>query len=183
MAFIDFMPFIIFMPFILFMDFIDFISFRDFTGLYQMPADLTLIRNPGICIRSEKTEKTKKQNPSIYSGFWTPIDWESLLFLLFFCFFCVFCLFCFFWCLPIFCEIVLWFFFGACQCFSSIITKQDAKNCVSPRFQSHQMQKTSVFTVFSAHVHSKITSAWSPALKKNYIIWRFPKMVVPLHHP
>ena len=36
-------------------------------------------------------------------------------------------------------------FFGACQCFSSIITKQDANICVSPRFQSHQMQKTSVF--------------------------------------
>ena len=48
--------------------------------------------------------------------------------------------------MSMFCEIVLCFFvFGACQCFSSIITKQDAKNCVSPRFQSHQMQKTSVF--------------------------------------
>ena len=42
-------------------------------------------------------------------------------------------------------DCALFFVFGACQCFSSIITKQDAKNCVSPRFQSHQMQKTSVF--------------------------------------
>ena len=64
MALIEFMPFIIFMPFILFMDFIDFISFRDFTGLYQMPAGLTLIRNPGIRIRSEKKRKKKSKIPA-----------------------------------------------------------------------------------------------------------------------
>ena len=60
-------------------------------------------------------------------------------------------------------------FFGACHCFSSIITKQDAKMCVSPRFQSHQMQKTSAFRMFCAHFHSKITSPWSPALLINWV--------------
>ena len=66
-----------------------------------------------------------------------------------------------------FCEIMFVFFvfFVPANVFSSIIAKQDAKMCVSPRFQSHQMQKTSVVTVFCAYFHLKITSPWSPAQK------------------
>ena len=46
----------------------------------------------------DRHQKNKKQNPSIYSGFWTSIDWK-------------FVFFCYFWCLPMFCEIMLCFLF------------------------------------------------------------------------
>ena len=81
-------------------------------------------------------------------------------------------------------------FFGACQCFVRLwfvflgclpmfFEHHYKTRYVSPRFQRHQMQKTSVFTVFCAHFHSKITSPWSPALKK-----KCQKMTRgPLHGP
>ena len=54
--------------------------------------------------------KKRKKNPSIYSGFWTPIGWKSLFFLALFgacqCFVRLcFVFFCFFWCLPMSWEI------------------------------------------------------------------------------
>ena len=87
------------------------------------------------------------------------------------------CVFCYFWCLPMFCEIMLCFFcfFCACQCFSSIIAKQGAKMCGSPRFQSHQMQKTSVVTVFCAHFHWKNHLPMIPRSKNVGVLYTIPK--------
>ena len=131
--------------------------------LFLVPANVlrdqshqTLTRKKNTTTRCTKLWQAPKKKSSINSGFWNPIDWKSLFFLPFL--------------VP---ANVLWgcalFFFGACHCFSSIITKQDAKMCVSPRFQSHQMQKTSAFRMFCAHFHSKITSPWSPALLINWV--------------
>ena len=69
-------------------------------------------------------------------------------------------------CLPMFCEIVLCFFvfFVPANVFRASLQNKMQKN--APRFQSHQMQKTSVFTMFCVHFHSKITSMVPRSQKK-----------------
>ena len=116
------------------------------------------------------TKRKKQQNLSIYSGFWTPID----------CFFLFGACQCFVrLCKLCFCEVVLCFFGVPANVFRASLQNKMQKCAFPPRFQRHQMQKTSVVTVFCAHFHSKIMSPWSPALKK-----KIKKMTrCPLHGP
>ena len=69
-------------------------------------------------------------------------------------------------CLPMFCEIVLccFCFFVPANVFRASLQNKMQKN--APRFQSHQMQKTSVFTMICVHFHAKITSM-VPRSQKN----------------
>ena len=90
----------------------------------------------------KKTKNTKKHNPSIYSGFWTPHACQCFVRL----------------CFVVFC------FFVPANVFRASLQNKMQKN--APRFQSHQMQKTSVFTMFCVHFHSNITSMVPRSPKK-----------------
>ena len=76
-----------------------------------------------------------------------------------------FCFFWFFWCLCRFGEdhaLVFFVFFDAC---ASLVNSYK-KSCVSPAFQTLQVQETLQITVFCAYFLSKTTPPWWPALLK-----------------
>ena len=112
---------------------------------YQHQTSPNLHRHPKKTKKQNQSHKTlastkkRKKNPSIYSGFWTPIGWKSLFF------------FCFFWCLPMFCEIVLCFF----------LLFLVPANVL--RDQSHQ-------TLTRKKTNTRCTKLWQ-ALKKKYSIY------------